>query len=231
MATLTVYPDPDPETTSVDGFASRTGVDQTWANIIAGAGNSSDASGSAANVVNIQASATANQWATNSRGILLFDTSALTANANISNAVLSLYGNAKLDLLGITPNIDIYTSTPASNTAIVDADYGQTGNVSQTGGNPISYAGWTLSAYNDFTFDATGISNISKTGVSKFAAKNANYDVAASAPTYTASLISRINAIMADTAGTSTDPKLVITYTTTRIRDVIMHGGVVVRKR
>lgn len=230
MAILTVYPDPDPETTSVDGFAGRNGVDETWATIIAGAGNNSDASGAAASVVNISASATANQWAANNRGILLFDTSALTAAANISAAVLSLYGNAKLDMLAITPDIDIYTSTPASNTAIANADYSQTGAVSQTG-SPITYAAFTTAAYNDFTFNATGIGNINKTGVSKFAARNANYDVSGTVPTYTANLTSRLNVIMADTAGTSTDPKLVITYTTTRIRDVIMHGGVVVRRR
>lgn len=230
MATLTVYPDPDPEVTSVDGFASRTGVDETWGNITTGAGNSSDASGASANIIQISSSATANQWATLSRGILLFDTSALGSSANISAAVLSLYGNAKIDLLGITPDIDIYTSTPASNTAVANGDYSQLGSVSQTG-SPITYAGWTNGAYNDFTFNATGIGNISKTGISKFGARNANYDVANSAPTYSASSTSRINAIMADTAGTSTDPKLVITYTTTRIRDVIMHGGVVVRRR
>ena len=225
MATLTVYPDPDPETTSVDGFVNRNGVDETWANIIAGAGVAAGDSELSANVITITASATANQWSTLSRGILLFDTSALTSAANISAAVLSIFGANKLDLLGIAPDIDIYTSTPASNTALVAADFTQIGSVSQTG-SPITYAAYSTVAYNDFTFNATGRGNISKTGVSKFGVRNANYDVAANAPAHTANLASRMNFILADTSGTSTDPKLVITYTKGGVKPTLLFLGV-----
>lgn len=230
MAILTVYPDPDAEITSVDGFVGRTGVSESWATIIAGAGNTSSDNAPTGNFIAAGATGTSNLWESLIRSIFLFDTSALGASASISAAVLSLTGTSKLDPSGLAPNIDIYTSTPASNTALANADYSQLGSTSQTG-SPISYTSYSTTGYNDFTFNATGIGNISKTGVSKFGARNANYDVAGTAPTWSAGTAFRLQGIYADTAGTSTDPKLVITYTTARIRDVIMHGGVVVRKR
>lgn len=212
FATLTVYPDANPETTSVDGRAIRNGVSETWATLIAGAGVSASDTVTDVNF-NGTPDAVLDKWARLDRVITLFDTSALGSTATISSAVLSLWGNSKSDPTGLTPNIDIYTSTPASNTALVAGDFSQIGSVSQTGA-PISYAGWNgAGAYNAFTFDATGRGNISKTSVSKFGVRNANYDVAASAPTWNALASIDIGFAMADTADTTNDPKLVITYT------------------
>jgi len=231
MATLTVYPDANPESTSVDGWAQRDTVVETWATIIAGAGNNSADTDANSQFVAFTPDTTAGNWILLKRAILLFDTSALTSAATISAAVLSVEGTAKLDIAGLAPTIDVYTSTPASNTAIVNADFTQTGSTSQTG-SPMAYASWSTTGYNDFTFNATGIGNISKTGVSKFALRNANYDVAGASPTWGATARIQFTGYYADQAGTSSDPKLVITYTTTRIRDVIMGGGgIVVRKR
>jgi len=105
----------------------------------------------------------------------------LTSSADISAAVLSLYGRNKTDDLSITPNVDIYTSAPASNTALANGDFDSLGSTSQTG-SPITYADFSISGYNAFTFNSTGRGNISKTGISKFGSRNANYDVANSAP-------------------------------------------------
>jgi hypothetical protein len=146
------------------------------------------------------------------RYIALFDTSALTAAAAISAAVLSLYGDDKGNALGCSPNIDIYTSAPASNTALVAGDFDCLGTVSQTG-SPITYAAWSITGYNAFTFDATGRGNISKTGISKFGARNANYDVANTAPSWVTNVDAYVTALNADSAGTTNDPKLVVTYT------------------
>ena len=65
---------------------------------------------------------------------------------------------------------------------------------------------------NDFTFDATGRGNVSKTSNSKFGVRNANYDVANSAPTW-ASLgyQSTFGCYMSEDA--TNKPKLVVTYT------------------
>lgn len=215
FATLTAYPDADPETTTVDGFIYRElagGAGEAWATFIAGVGttanSTSDVSGPG---FNIQADNVSAKWIHLRRGICLFDTSSLTTAATISAATLSLYVVAKSDALSITPNIDIYTSTPATNTALVTGDFSQVGSTSQTGA-ATGYSSITASAYNDFAFNATGISNISQTSISKFGVRNANYDVAASAPTWTSLAVSDIRPAAADTAGTTNDPKLVVTY-------------------
>lgn len=209
FATLTAYPDPDPEVATVDGYPSRDIGGQTWAGLRDGAGNAVDESSGSLSVA--IRSGTNPTWNRLRRVIALFDTSSLGSSATISAAVLSLYGDSKSDTAGWAPNLDIYTSSPASNTSLVAGDYSQLGTTSQTG-SPISYASFTAGAYNDFTFNATGRSNISKTGISKFGARNGNYDAANSEPSYSASQQCILNTLSADTAGTTSDPKLVVTY-------------------
>ena len=153
-------------------------------------------------------------WQQMNRGLVLFDTSALTSGATISAAVLSIFGSSKLDESSDTPNIDVVTTTPASNTSLTGTDFAQFGSVSQTG-SPITYANWSTSAYNDFTFDATGRGNVSKIGISKFGFRNSNYDLAGSGPSYLANgKDQRLKGDYAETADTTSDPKLVVTYTT-----------------
>lgn len=214
FSTLTAFPDANPETTSVDGVVDQFGLNTTWSTVRGSAGNFFDDTSVSQVVVKIVSSGTTNQWAELARGIFLFDTSALTAGAVVSDAVLSLFGVAgnTVDGLSITPDIDIYTSTPASNTGLANGDFAQVGAVSQTG-TPIAFGSWNTAAYNDFQFNATGRSNVNVTGVSKFGTRNANYDVANVAPTWSASATSSIGAHHADETGSSQDPKLVVTFT------------------
>ena len=209
--TLTVYPDPNPETTSVDGYVYRSVAEESWATIIAGAGNTASDTATNAYGFDMLAGTTTNLWTRVIRGIYLFDTSALGDTDTISAAVMSVRGNNKQDANVATPTTDVYTSTPASNTALAIGDYGQTGSISQTG-SPMTYAGWSTTGYNDFTLNATGRGNVSKTAVSKFALRNANYDVAAVLPPWASGGRSFVGGIGADTAGTTTDPKLVVTH-------------------
>ena len=211
LSTLTAYPDPDPETTTVDGRVIVSGVTDLWATLIAEAGSGATDTAAAQNVVAFNADSTPALWTFLARGIFLFDTGAIPDTDTISAAVLSLYGSSKSDSGGYAPTIDIYTSAPASNTALEAGDFDSLGSTSQTG-SPIAYADVSTTAYNDFTFNATGIGNISKTGVSKFGIRNANYDVAASSPTWADSLTTAIAVILSETAGTTTDPKLVVTH-------------------
>lgn len=218
--TLTVYPDPDAETTSVDGRVWQTSSPPgggTWASVRDGAGTDADDAATQGSVM-IHAGTTSNLWQQIDRRIDLFDTSALTAGATISAGVLSLSGNWNSEhTLGASPvpDIDIYTSAPASNTAIVGADFDSLGTTSQTGA-PIAFGSWANSefgTYNAFTFDATGRGNISKTSISKFGARNGNYDVANTAPTWSSNNRIRFDIFSADNTGTAADPKLVVTYT------------------
>jgi len=212
FTTLTKYPDPDPETNTVDGSVEHNvGTYTTWAAIRDGAGTGAYPTVASEAAQWIAAGDAAGTWQVIARGIFLFDTSALTADASISATVLSLYGQSKQDVEGWTPNLDIYTSAPASNTDLVAGDFDSLGTVSQTG-SPITYASFSTAGYNDFTFNATGKGNVSKTGVSKFGSRNANYDVANSAPAFTAFASNGIAVYYADQAGTANDPKLVVEY-------------------
>ena len=227
FATLTVFPDADPEVSTVDGHVERTNASgESWATIIAGAGtlaNSVETSGSYIKIVSYPS---ADNWQTLRRSILLFDTSGLTSSATISAAVLSIYGLSKQDAAGIIPNVDIYTSTPASNTDLVAADYGQTGATSQTG-SPITYDNWSIVGYNDFTLNSIGRGNVSLTGVSKFSVRNANYDVAGVSPTWADPIDSRLVGYRADQSGTTNDPKLVVTYTLSSTSAWVPSGRIV----
>ena len=211
----TFYPDPNPETTSVDGdvsqgYAQPAGV--VWATIIAAAGSGAFDTGSNdrwAPSIGSCEGPPSGQWVTLGRAIYLFDTSALGAGFSIGSAVMSLYGLSKVDNLSITPDVDVYASTPASNTSLASGDYAQIGSVSQTG-SPLTYANMSTSSYNDFTFNATGRENIAKTGVSKFGTRNANYDVAAVTPAWLSNTSSYFIFYFADQTGTANDPKLVV---------------------
>jgi len=213
FSTLTQYPGSIGTDNPVDGRVERQSVNETWATIIAGAGTAYEYTSSSMSLISMISTSTNNQWQNLARQIVLFDTSALTAGATISAGVLSLYdGGDKYDNGNYAPDVDIYTSTPASNISLQNSDYSQVGSTSQTG-SPITWANWTDNSYNDFTFNATGRGNISKTSISKFGIRNANYDVAASAPTWVSAKIAYISVFTSNRAGTANDPKLVVTYT------------------
>lgn len=209
--TLTVYPDTGTGRTTVDGLLQRyNSSGESWSSIRSGKGTRADPSASQDNFILMFSDETSNYFRYLNRSIFLFDTSSLTSVATISSSVISLYGTGKTDNLSTSPNIDIYTSTPSTDNNLQNSDFSQIGTTSQTG-SPITYASWNTSAYNDFTFNATGIGNISKTGISKFGARNANYDVSGTTPNWISQTSSGIKGYYSDNG--SNKPKLVVTYT------------------
>ena len=216
FSTLTQWPESIGTDNPIDGLVFRNSVSETWATIIAGAGNGSYGGAyigtSSYPLVGYTSASTSSHFSNLYRAIFCFDTSALTSGVTISAAVLSIYGTAKDDGLSSTPDVDIYTSTPASTSAIANGDFSQIASTSQTG-SPITYANWGTVGYNDFTFNSTGRGNVSKTGISKFGARNTNHDVAASSPTWVSSQESILSCQYSGFTGTSRDPKLVVTYT------------------
>ncbi len=217
----TFYPDAHPETTSVDGYvgstayASEAGVD--WATLRADAGGQAgDTQALYGTITDFLSDITphTNKWRYLYRCIILFDTSGLPDSATISAATLSLYGHTKTDPTSNTPDVNIYSSAPASDTALVNGDFDSLGDAPLCG-TPITYGNWNILGYNDFIFNAAGLATISKTGVSKFGTRGGTkYDITgASAPTWGSYVRTYIYGYMAE-QGNGYKPKLVVTYST-----------------
>lgn len=218
MASLTVYPDPSTGATTVDGRLTSdndpNGV--TFATVHdATTGTGAPATAATGGSPLLYSTAiNADKWNAIYRGAYFFSTSALGASASISAAVFSLYPNSShTSALGGVMEIDrINTSSANNNLATSDYNVANFDSVRQATG--IAFASLaTGGAYNNFTLNATGISNINKTGITKFGTR-ISFDLDNSAPAWSANKGSGSNHYYADQPGTTTDPKLVITYTT-----------------
>ncbi len=209
FSTLTVHPDPDPELTTVDGCvrAYYPSPGMAYATLRSQSGNQAFDNLTDSDFVSLRAKLSVTGLFTElRRGILLFNTSALGGD-DILSATLSLWGKGKGETLGAT-SVDIVASSPASNTALVPADY-QTLGTTLFGGMDI--AAFATSAYNDFALNAAGIANISKTGVSKFGAR-LGWDRTGTEPAWVSATDASVSIFYAEYTGTERDPKLTITH-------------------
>ncbi len=205
----TFYPDAHPETTSVDGLLARNGPNDTWANARGGNGTSADDTTADSWNVCLGTLTLANNWYYFYRAIFTFDTSALPDAAIISAAVLSIYGTSKYDDSSWALAFGLVQGISASNTALAASDF-QANTYTTRFATDISYAGYSITGYNDFTLNATGKAAISKTGVSKFCLKH-SADIDNVAPTWAAGRTFGAHNYMAE-QGTGYKPKLVVTY-------------------
>ena len=211
--TATFNPDANPETTSVDGRVWVGGQNAVWGTVRGTAGNNSSDSEASQSFVYSDSTTTSNQFATIIRGVFLFDTSSLDDNANISSATFSLYGTSKSNSLSFSDahaSIALVSSAPASNTALANADFNIANFGSTRFATDFSYTSFSTTGYNDMTLNASGVANISKTGVSKFGTMFA-CDLDNSAPNWVSGVATNINCNYADNG--SNKPKLVVTYT------------------
>ncbi len=204
--TLTVYPDAGTGGDSVDGYVDRSVASETFSTLRSGAGVNVDTIHTLE--VYLRASSTTDQYNLLERIIATFKTSSLTSGATISAASISFYGTLKGNTLG-SPDFHICASTPAADNNLSSTDYSQLGSTSF---GSVSYASFNTSGYNDITLNASGISNISKTGVSKFGAR-ISWDILNSltGATWSSGTYARFFATDSDYG--SNKPKLVVTYT------------------
>lgn len=140
---------------------------------------------------------------------MTFDTSIITSGNNISAATMSIYANTTpSNNFTTVGTIGIYGATPAANNNLVNADYSQCGStiLSDITYDPDTYMAFQ---YNDFVFNASGISNISKTSVSKFSYRDATRD-GPNNEQYQSLKSSKFPFYMADNG--SNKPKLSVTY-------------------
>lgn len=210
--TLTAFPDADPETTTVDGHVRQDGsAGPSWAGMRNGAGNDHNDAGTTFTVM-IQGDSSAHTWDDFRRGVALFDTSSIPDGNNITAAVLSFAASTVSN--PFTDSMTICSSNPASNNDLVNTDYAN----ARFGTTSFGEKTWaTITAdsttYNDITLNASGIANISKTGVSKFGFRSkAEFGNAEPMSGGAGGVTARVNVIAAETSGTSADPKLVVTH-------------------
>jgi len=215
---ITVYPDANPETTTVDGRVYRHGVDEAWATIIAAAGTGAIDDADSYFLTFIVASTTPNQWQGLQRAIQLYDPSLTPDSANVTSATLTVYGDSKGDSLNITPDINVYAATPTDDTSIIAADFSQ---VSSTAwcDTPITYANYnvgTPGSPNNFVINSTGLAPIqtalTNNTLVKLGFRNANYDVSGTPPAWISEQVSYVIAWAAE-KGAGYRPQLVINYT------------------
>lgn len=208
--TSTFYPDADTETATVDGNVWHfTSTNTAWAALVASAGTGAADSNATVYGTYINSDTSTPFWKHLYRGIVLFDSSAIGVGKIVTAATLSLYGSSKADDLSITPDLNIYSSAPASNTSLASGDYNSLGSTAFS--SAITYSDYSVTGFNDFVLNSSGIANIPVDGISKFGVRNANYDVAANAPSWTQSLTSRL-LFYGSEQGTGFKPKLVLTY-------------------
>ncbi len=210
--TLTAYPDPNPETTTVDGWCYHNPSTTVWATShdATASSNAYDSLGAAvigcstftgSNVMRFQ------------RFFCLFSTGAMGAGATVTAATVSIWPTSKSNDDNDGDDwINVLQTTPASDTAIVTADFDQCGAVSNPteGATRIDLGSISTGAYCDWTLDATGRGWISATGITRLGLREGHDCL--NSPIANNS-INSIDIIEAENAGTTSDPKLVVTYT------------------
>ena len=205
MAEITVFPDPSSGATTVDGILNSIS-NATYATV-RDAAESSGAFMTDTNT-NCERQYLSGGNYTVWRSIYTLDTSTLGSGATISAATWSLAGNGNAVEDADTDSINVYSSAPADNNSLAIGDYDSLGTT--VFATAITHAAWvsTDGTYNVFTFNATGRDNVSKTSITKIGMRSVQ-DVSATAPTG----LNSVKAYFADAAGTTKDPKLIVTYT------------------
>jgi hypothetical protein len=216
--TSTFYPDPNTETTTVDGRVRNLGS-LTWSTVrdaATGDYASDSEAGEDGSYVGVQYIDETGLHYIINRDIFLFDTSSIGDGDTINSATFSVVfvsGGTDDEVNDANSYIGVVTSNPASNTALTTADFDTLGTTEQhDSGERVDLTGLTGGSYTNWTLNATGLGNISKTGVTKFGLRE-GHDINNSAIAQTNGLDSVASLTFADTSGTASDPKLVVVHT------------------
>ena len=207
--TLTVYPAAG-SNTPVDGVVQRGGVNEIFTTLKNGAGNFARESETNEWAILVATTIT-NQFSQLSHLFSGFDTSSIGSDG-IDSATLSLASTGtKSTSLGDT-DLDIISASPASENTLVNADYGNIGTTRFATGIAISAWSNTSGTYNDFTLNSDGENYINKSG-NTFFSMAMKWDVDNNfTGTWASGAIGGAKHFLADEAGTTKDPKLVVEH-------------------
>ena len=210
--TDTFYPDAA-EVVSMDGRVRAPGVN--WASVHGAS------TGDSASVSDTNDQCASSAWIGSgidlyyiNRGFFLFDTSTIDDAHSIHSATMSIYVDwKKTEDDDGNDFISIVTTTPAATTSLSTADFDQVGSTEQhDSGQRKDISSITLDQYVNWTLNATGLGNISKTGVTKFGTREGhdllNDEYSHGGP----NAENYIFCDFSDESGTATDPKLVVVH-------------------
>lgn len=223
MATITVYPDANPETSTFDGACEQRNATWSTAQTSTTSNVTDDSATTLAATQGVGVRQTGTEYRIE-RTFTLFDTSAIGATDTIDSATVSLYATVVVNQANTGGDTVFPTlSSPASDTAIASGDFDNCGSVASPtqGATPIDLSAITTSAYNDWSLNATGLTWIARSGesigggggtagITYLGWRMADDDTAD--PSY-GTARNTMNASSADETGTSQDPKLVVNYT------------------
>lgn len=143
------------------------------------------------------------------RAGFVFDSSSIVDAETVSTAVFSIYTTAKSDGDNDGNDYLAVVSFNPGNVADFDvADYNDFGATEWS--NQQDITGITTSAYTDFTLNATGLAAVSKTGNTILGLRE-GHDILNDP--CAVSTTTRVTTTFSATAGTTQDPKLVVTTT------------------
>jgi hypothetical protein len=215
FAVLTAFPDPGNSGPSTcDGLCKRFTEAEAWSTIRNGVGNGADTTSQTA-MAYVYSSYNPGTYREIWRAATLFNTSSLGA-AFITSASVSLYAVSITNQFLDSPTYDACASAPASNTNLVSSDY-QTFGTTSFG----SLAGSGINVYYTCALNGSGVSNIAKTGISKFGFR-VSWDRTGVEPTWADSKQAYFSFQTADYTGTAQDPKLDVTYSTAPPSDMTL---------
>lgn len=206
--TSTFYPDPHPETTTVDGeirYEVSKGT-ESYATARAKTTGTYSNDGATNPWLYLGHTQDATAWRIY-RSKALFDTSSIGSDS-VTSATLSVYGTSIVSNNSDSDGWSVVSATMASSdTALTTADYDIT-TFGSTSFGSVTFASFSTSAYNDISLNASGLSNINGSGVSRFGFLTTN-DLSATQPSGS----NRRIAWAVDQTGTAQDPKLVVEHT------------------
>lgn len=212
MATLTVYPDANPETNTVDGsvYAAITST-YTFPYLSSISGFAAYDAFQEDYYTFLEAWALTDQWRVNLRGVMLFDTSSLGPDAVIDSATLYLYATAVDDEVG--SSLELTSSNPASNTSLTTSDYSPS-RFGTTSFSSKALSSITPGGYFSMPLNSSGLAHIENESITKFGFRNSQdlaYSASATIPTWPGAYKqSYVGGYMADSP--TNKPYLEITY-------------------
>lgn len=211
MATAVISPGTSPYTTSWDSSTELSVAETTFAALRSGSPATNILHTSSSLFAHIFAGSTTNKYTQLSRIILLFDTSFLTANAHITSAKISLWGQGKSNSLG-SHDLVVVSHTPGSISVPSTSDYALA-RFGTTEFSNVSYALFSTTGYNDLFLNSAGLASINKTGTTAFGLMvRPDFANNEAGLTWGVSLPIQYNIKSVDAAGVANDPLLTIDY-------------------